>query len=72
MGDHLITAVVTIITAIIGVAIIATIVSPKANTAAVITAGGNATGSLLQTALSPVTGASNILGSTPAGFTASF
>ena len=55
MSDQLITSVVTVLTAIIGVAIIATLVSKNANTAGVLTAGGSAFSSMLSTALSPVT-----------------
>lgn len=48
----------TVLTAIIGVAIIATLVSKNANTTSVIQAGGSAFSSALGTALSPVTGSS--------------
>jgi hypothetical protein len=58
MSDQLITSVVTVLTAIIGVAIIATLVSKNANTTSVIQAGGSAFSSALGTALSPVTGSS--------------
>jgi|HubBroStandDraft_5_1064220.scaffolds.fasta_scaffold10230_4 hypothetical protein len=58
MSDQLITSVVTVLTAIIGVAIIATLVSKNANTSQVIQAGGSAFSSALGTALSPVTGSS--------------
>jgi hypothetical protein len=56
MTDQLITSVVTVLTAIVGVAIIAVLVSKNANTAGVISAGGSAFGSALGVALSPVTG----------------
>jgi hypothetical protein len=56
MGDKAITSVVVIITAIIGVAIVAVLVSRQADTANVLTAGGKAFSSILQTAVSPVTG----------------
>lgn len=59
MGDQLITSVVTVLTAIIGVAIIAVLVSKQANTTGVIQAGGSAFSGALGTALSPVTGASS-------------
>lgn len=58
MGDRTITGIVSIITAIIGVAIIAVLVSNKANTSGVLTAGGNAFANILKTAVSPVTGGS--------------
>lgn len=47
-------ALVTILTAVIGVAIVATLVSKKANTAGVLSAGGNAFSSILNSALSPM------------------
>lgn len=56
MTDNLITSVVTVLTAIIGVAIIAVLVSQKANTAGVLTAGGNAFSGALATAVGPITG----------------
>lgn len=49
-------AVVTILTAIIGVAILAVLVSRRSNTAGVMTAGGNAFASMLGAATGPVTG----------------
>lgn len=61
MGDQLITSVVTVATAIIGVAIIAVLVSKNANTSAVLNAGGSAFSNALGTALSPVTQSSNFL-----------
>ena len=56
MGDSLITAVVSILMAIVGVAIIAVLVSKNANTTGVLQAGGSAFSGALGTALSPVTG----------------
>jgi uncharacterized membrane protein YbjE (DUF340 family) len=56
MTDHLVTSVITVITAIIGVAIIAVLVSRNSNTAQVLTTGGQAFSQVLGTALSPVTG----------------
>lgn len=47
-------ALVTILTAVIGVAIVATLVSKKSNTAGVLSAGGNAFSSILNSALSPI------------------
>lgn len=64
MGEKL----VTIAVAITGVATLALLVSKKANTAGVITSGGNAFSKALATALSPVTGGGNNL----SGFTPSF
>jgi hypothetical protein len=48
--------VVTVLLAIIGVAIIAVLVSGRAQTASVLQAGGQATGNILNAAISPVTG----------------
>lgn len=56
MSEQLVTSVVTVLTAIIGVAIIAVLVSKNANTAGVLQAGGSAFSGALGTALSPVTG----------------
>lgn len=53
------TSIVTVLMAIIGVAIVAVLVSPKANTGQVLTAGGSAFSGVLGTALSPVTGSSS-------------
>ena len=49
-------AIVTILTAIVAVAIFAVLVSKKSNTAAVIQAAGSAFGNSLAVAVSPVTG----------------
>lgn len=49
--------IVTILVAIVGVAIVATLVSRNANTAGVITAGGNAFSNALKAAEGPVSGA---------------
>lgn len=56
MGDQAITGIIAILTAIIGVAIIAVLVSGQSQTAGVLTAGGNAFSSILKTAVSPVSG----------------
>jgi uncharacterized membrane protein YbjE (DUF340 family) len=56
MSDQLISGVVTVLTAIIGVAIIAVLVSQKANTAGVLSAGGSAFSGALATAVGPITG----------------
>jgi hypothetical protein len=50
--------IVTIITAIIGVAMVAVLVSNKANTAKVISSTTGGLGYLLDVAVSPVTGSS--------------
>lgn len=60
MTDQLMTSIVTIATGLIGVAIIATLVSKNAQTATVIQSGGSAFSQSLATALSPVTGSSGL------------
>jgi hypothetical protein len=62
MGDSLITAVVTVLMAIVGVAIIAVLVSKNANTTGVISAGASGFSQSLGTALSPVTGGGSFTG----------
>lgn len=56
MGDQLITSITAILTAIVGVAIIAVLVSRNANTSGVISAGGSAFAQDLGVAISPITG----------------
>lgn len=56
MSDQLLTSMVTVATAIIGVAILAVLVSKQSNTAGVIGAGGSALAQDLGAALSPITG----------------
>lgn len=57
-------AVVTVIAGIIGLAIVAVIVSQRANSAAVLGAGGGALANIIGAAVSPVTGnLSNTFGS---------
>jgi PRD1 phage membrane DNA delivery len=58
-------AIVSILLAIIGVAIIAVLVSKQAQTAQVLSAGGQAFSGVLGAALSPVTGSG--IGSTLGG-----
>jgi len=56
MSNELFTSIVTIATAIVGLAIVSVLVSNKAQTAGVINAAGNAFGYDLGVAVSPVTG----------------
>jgi hypothetical protein len=56
MTDSLVTGLVSVALAIVGVATVATLVSNKAQTAQVVQAGGNAFASDLLAAVSPVTG----------------
>jgi hypothetical protein len=67
MSNELITSVFTVLTGIIGVAIIATLVSKNANTTGVLQAGGQAFSQSLGTALSPVTNSNGSLGSFTGG-----
>ena len=59
MGEQLISSVVTVLTAIVGVAIIAVIVGQKSQTSNVIKAAGGAFAQDLSVAVSPVTGSSS-------------
>lgn len=61
MGDSIISSVVAILTAIIGVAIIAVILSKQSDTANVLSIGGSAFSSILSQAVSPVSGQSAVL-----------
>jgi predicted cation transporter len=65
MSDHLITSVVTVLTAIIGVALIAVLVSSNSRTANVLSASSGAFSTSLGAALSPVTGSGLGLGVFP-------
>ena len=68
MSDSFWTSIVTVLMAIIGVAIIAVLVSPRAQTGSVITAGAGAFSNILAGALSPVTGSgSGFTGRGPGG-----
>ncbi len=62
MTDHLVTSVVSVLMAIIGVAIIAVLVSRNSQTSNVLSAGGNAFSRILGTAISPTTGSGLGLG----------
>lgn len=52
-------AIVTIIAGVIGLAIVAVIVSKNAQTPTVLTSGGTALSSIIGAAVSPVTGSNN-------------
>lgn len=56
MGDQLFTSLVSIATAIVGVAILAVLVSRNSNTAGVLSAAGSAFAQDLSIAVSPITG----------------
>lgn len=59
MSDQLITSVVTIATAIVGVAIVAVLVSKNAQTGSVISSATSGFATDLQAAVSPITGGSS-------------
>jgi len=65
MSDHLVTSVVSVLMAIIGVALIAVLVSRNAQTGSVLSAGGSAFSRSLGTALTPVVGGSGFTGLPP-------
>jgi PRD1 phage membrane DNA delivery len=56
VGDKLITSVVSVLVAIVGVAIIAVLVSKNAQTPQVLTSAGTAFSGILKAAVSPVSG----------------
>jgi hypothetical protein len=56
MNGHFMESIVTILVAVLGVATLAVIVSPNAQTSSVLKSGGNAFSNILGTALSPVSG----------------
>jgi uncharacterized membrane protein len=56
MSEQLLTSIVTVITAIIGVAILAVLVSKQSNTSGVLNAAARGLSTDLSAALSPITG----------------
>lgn len=56
MSNEIIGGIVTVLLAVTGVAIIASLVSNRAQTSQVLTAGGNAFSNILGTAVGPITG----------------
>ena len=62
MGEQLFTSLTSIALAIVGVAIIATLVSKNAQTPQVLQAAGGAFSTSLSAALAPVVGTGNIIG----------
>jgi hypothetical protein len=67
MGDKLIESVTTVAVALVGVAIIAVIVSGQAQTSKVITSAGSAFAQDIGAAVSPVTGGNSFTGQGGAG-----
>lgn len=73
MGSNIGEMILTFLMAIIGVATLALIISPKATTANVIQAGASGVVNTLGTAMSPVTGSAvNIVSSYPSQSTMGF
>jgi hypothetical protein len=68
MGDKLIDSIVTILVAIVGVAIIAVLVSNKAQTSQVISSASQGFANDLTAAVAPVTGASASVNTGSSGF----
>lgn len=68
MTDHLIGSVVTVVTAIIGLAIIAVLVSNRAQTGSVIVAASSGLANSISAAVAPVTGASAQINTGGGGF----
>jgi membrane DNA delivery protein len=62
MGDTFITSIVTVLTAVIGLAIIAVLVSGNAQTGNVLSSAGNAFANILGAAESPVSSGSSLGG----------
>lgn len=67
MTDQLISSTTAVVMALIGVAILAVLVSRNAATSQVIGAGGNALSNVLSAAMGPVTGSAGRFSFTPAG-----
>lgn len=68
MTDHMWASVVTVLSALIGLAILAVLVSRSAQTAQVITSAGQAFANDLSAAVAPVTGASAQINTGSGGF----
>lgn len=68
MGDQLISSVVTVSVAIVGLAIIATLVSKNANTSNIIASGGRSFSQALTAAEGPVLGMNVVGTSSSAGY----
>jgi len=60
LSDHMITAIVSVLLAIIGVAALAVLLSRQSQTSQVLSAGQGAFSGALCTALSPITGSGSI------------
>lgn len=60
MSDNIVAGTVALLTAIIGVAIVAALISKNSQTAQVLQSGGQAFSGIISAALSPITGGSGI------------
>lgn len=67
MGEKAISALIGIVTGVVGITILAVIVSNQSNTSGVLTAAGNAFSGILKAAVAPVSGNSGGLGSSIGG-----
>lgn len=70
MSEQIVAGVVTVLTAIVGVAIIAVLVSRNAQTSQVISAGGQSFAQALSAAVSPVAGTGGV--ASPTMFTGGY
>jgi hypothetical protein len=71
MSDNIITGIVALLTAIIGIAILAALVSKSANTAGVISSASSGFSGILKSALGPITGSTNSSLANPINFNGS-
>jgi PRD1 phage membrane DNA delivery len=62
MGEKVITGILALLAAVIGIAIIAVLVSKSSNTANVLSAAGKSFSGIVSAAVSPVTGGSGSFG----------
>ena len=71
MGDKAVSAVIGIVTGVIGITILAVLVSQQSNTANVLTAAGTSFSGILKAAVSPITSGgslgSGLFGSSSSG-----
>ena len=65
MSDSVINGIFTIAAALVGVAIIAVLVSKQAATGSVLTSAGSALSSVLKAAVGPISGSSGFAGLSP-------
>lgn len=68
MGDRIISGIVTVLTAIVAIAILAVLVSSRAKTSEVIKSAGNAFSSAITAAVNPYSGGGGFTGGGVADF----